>query len=248
MVRQSAVNRVLGLGRVPLLSARIIRALDESGLLGNGIRILGTNALYAYEAAAGVQFDPALTATEDVDLLFDSRMRLSFIGSDDLEEASLLKIMQKVDRSFQRSGQRFRATNQDGFLIDLIKPMRNPPWRLDIESVGRDPDDLAAVEIVKLDWHESAPAFESIAIDERGEPLRVVTSDPRVFAVHKVWLSGRDDRDRVKAGRDVLQAREVAALTADFFQHLPYDPDDLRMLPLDLVKAAARLFRPDAPV
>lgn len=248
MVRQAAVNRVLGLGRVPLLSARIIRALDDSGLLGNGIRILGTNALYAYEAAAGVQFDPALTATEDVDLLFDSRMRLSFIGSDDLEEASLLKLVQKVDRSFQRSGQRFRATNQDGFLIDLIKPMRNPPWRLDVESVGGDPDDLTAVEIVKLDWHESAPAFEAIAIDERGEPLRIVTSDPRVFAIHKMWLSSRDDRERVKAGRDVLQAREVAALTADFFQHLPYDPDDLRMLPLDLVKAAARLFRPDAPV
>jgi hypothetical protein len=126
--------------------------------------------------------------------------------------------------------------------------MRNPPWRLDIESVGRDPDDLAAVEIVKLDWHESAPAFESIAIDERGEPLRIVTSDPRVFAIHKLWLSGRDDRERVKAGRDVLQAREVASLTADFFQHLPYDPDDLRMLPLDLVKAAAPLFRTNGPV
>ena len=247
MARQAAVNRALGLGRAPVLSARIIRALDAAGLLGGGIRILGTNALYAYEAAAGVHFDPALTATEDVDLLFDSRMRLSFIGAEDLEEASLLKILQKVDKSFERSGQRFRATNQDGFLIDLIKPMRNPPWRRDAESIGQDPDDLKAVEIVKLDWHESAPAFEAVAIDERGEPLRIVTSDPRVFAVHKLWLSGQDDRERVKAGRDVLQARAVATLTASFFQHLPFDPHELRMLPLDLVRAAAPLFVAEGP-
>lgn len=52
--RQSAVNRALRLGRVPLLAARIIRAIDDAGLLGGGIRIAGTNAIYAYEAAAGV--------------------------------------------------------------------------------------------------------------------------------------------------------------------------------------------------
>lgn len=246
MQRQAAVNRALGLGRVTVLSARIIRALDASGLLGNGIRILGTNALYAYEAVAGVQFDPSLTATEDVDLLFDSRMRLSFVGSEDLEEASLLRLLRKVDKSFERSGQRFRATNQDGFLIDLIKPMRHPPWRRDADTIGHDPEDLEAVEIVKLDWHESAPAFDAIAIDERGEPVRIVTSDPRVFAVHKFWLSSRDDRERVKAGRDILQARAVAALTAGYFQHLPFEHGELRMLPLDLVKAAEPLFVAEA--
>src|SRR6478735_1965863 len=46
MERQSAVNRALGLGRVPLIGARIVRALDGFGMLGSGIRILGTNAIY----------------------------------------------------------------------------------------------------------------------------------------------------------------------------------------------------------
>lgn len=40
MGRQSAINRALGLGRVPLIGARIIRALDGFGMLGSGIRIL----------------------------------------------------------------------------------------------------------------------------------------------------------------------------------------------------------------
>jgi hypothetical protein len=33
MARQAAVNRALGLGRAPLLAARILRALDENGLM-----------------------------------------------------------------------------------------------------------------------------------------------------------------------------------------------------------------------
>jgi hypothetical protein len=70
---QAGVNRALGLGRVPLIGARIIRSLDANGLLGAGIRVLGTNAIYAYEAAAGVHIDSSLTTTEDVDLLLDSR-------------------------------------------------------------------------------------------------------------------------------------------------------------------------------
>jgi hypothetical protein len=43
---------VLGLGRVTMLSAKIMRAIEASGLMGAGIRALGTHALYAYEAAA----------------------------------------------------------------------------------------------------------------------------------------------------------------------------------------------------
>jgi hypothetical protein len=231
--RQAAINRALGLGRVPLLSARIIRALDASGLLGAGIRVVGTNALYAYEAVAGVFVDPSLTATEDVDLLFGSRMHLSFVLSEEVEQASLLKLLRKVDKSFERSRQTFRAVNRDGFLVDLITPMRNPPWKRDPDAIGADPEDLAA-----------APAFEAVAIDERGEPLRIVTTDPRVFAIHKLWLSTRPDREAVKAGRDLLQAHAVAALTRDYFQHLPFEPDELRMLPLDLLQKAAQMFQP----
>ncbi|MDQ0332970.1 hypothetical protein QFZ88_005352 [Mesorhizobium sp. YL-MeA3-2017] len=64
MERQTAVNRALRLGRVPLITARIIRAIDQAGIRGEGIRIAGTNAIYAYEAAAaGVFVDPGITAT-----------------------------------------------------------------------------------------------------------------------------------------------------------------------------------------
>jgi len=242
MARQAAVDRALGLGRVPSLGARILRALDEHGLMGAGLRVLGTHALYAYEAAAGVHFDAGMTTTEDVDLLLDTRTRLSFLASEDVPTASLLRLLQRVDQSFERSSQDFRAVNKHGYLVDLIKPLRDPPWKSDGTRIGNDPDDLEAVEITGLAWHESAPAFEATAIDEKGEPLRIVTSDPRIFAVHKFWLSRRIDRDPIKRRRDAGQARAVAALVAGYFPHLPFAAADLRVLPKEVVAEAKPLF------
>lgn len=244
MNRQTSVNRALGLGRVPLIGARIIRAIDEHGLLGSGLRVLGTNAIYAYEASAGVRMDSGLTSTEDVDRLLDSRRSLAFHATEDVEEASLLRILQKVDRSFERTRQTYRAVNRDGYLVDLIKPMRSPPWHTEAETIGDHADDLLATEIEGLAWHESAPPFEAIAIDERGAPLRMTTSDPRVFAAHKFWMSKRADREPIKRRRDRDQAEAVGALVASHFQHLPFVPKDLRMLPKALVSGAAFLFTP----
>ena len=223
IARQSAINRALGLGRIPLIGAKIIRTLNQAAMLGSGIRVLGTNAIYAYEAAAGVRIDPGLTTTEDIDLLFDTHGGLIFAANEDLSQASLLQLLRKIDRSFARSIQIFRAVNDDGYLVDLINPLRNPPWTNNGQQVGADAGDLLAAEIEGLAWQESAPPFEAIAIDERGEPCRIVATDPRVWAAHKLWFSQRQDRERIERRRDEFQARTVARLVAEYMPHLPYE-------------------------
>jgi hypothetical protein len=240
--RQAAVNRALGLGRVPRITADILRALDDTGALGHGLRVVGTNAVFAYEAAAALAVDASLTTTEDIDLLFDSRAGLRFIVSGEVAERSLINVLRKVDRSFERTRQTFRAANADGYLVDLIKPMRNPPWKEDRSGLSQTEDDLVASEIEGLVWLESAPAFEAVVIDERGAPLRLVTVDPRAWAAHKWWISKRPDRDPVKRRRDHGQAELVGALVAGYLPHLDPELSDLRMLPLEVVQAAAPLF------
>ena len=250
MTRQAAVNRALGLGRVPSLSARILRLIQASGLLGAHIRVVGTHAIYAYEAVAGVHVDPSLTATGDLDLQLDARQRLSFVATEEVEEASLIRLLQRVDKSFARASQTFRAVNDEGYLIDLVKPLRDPPWANDPAQIGADTGDLSAVEIAGLSWLESAPAFEATAIDERGQPLQITAPDPRVFAVHKHWLSKQPDREPIKRLRDAKQAQCVAHLTVVYLAHLPFDAEELRMLPKELVEDARSLFesvRPPAP-
>jgi len=242
IARQSAINRAVGLSRVPLIVAKILRALDHAKILGSGIRVLGTNAIYAYEAAAGIRIDPGLTATDDIDLLFDARRNLTFVAQHDVTYPSLLHLLQKVDGSFRRSSQTFRAANNDGYLVELIKPLRNPPWQKERGQVGAAAEDLLAAEIEGLAWHENAPSFEAIAIDEKGEPFRIVATDPRVWAAHKLWLSKRLDREPIKRRNDEAQARTIARLVATYMPNLPYVADEMRMLPKDVFEDARPLF------
>lgn len=247
MVRQAAINRALGLGRVPTLGAKIIRALDNAGLLGRGLRVIGTHALYAYEAAAGVFLDPDVVTTEDIDLLFDSRAAVRFVASEEVSGHGLIGLLKRIDRSFERTPQGFRAANDEGYLVDLIKPLRDPPWGEDRNALTANESDLAAVEIEGVIWLENAPSFEAMAIDERGAPLRIVTVDPRAFAAHKLWVARQSSRDPVKRVRDEAQARVAAKLVATRLEHLEYRAEELEMLPPDVFDAAFSLFtRPPA--
>jgi hypothetical protein len=241
--RQAAINRALNLGRVPILTARILRLLDHRGLLGKGIRVVGTNALYVYEAGCGVFLDPSITATDDVDLLFDARKRLHLVGDPDLPDDTLIQLLKRADRSFAKARQSFRAQNDDGFLVDLIKPIPNPPWRKGPMRLGSS-DDLDASEIEGLVWLENAPPFEQTCIDDQGFPLRIVTADPRAFAIHKYWISMRAEQSPVKKTRDAEQARVVAALVRSYLQHLPFDAAELRMFPKDVCDAGLAALAP----
>ncbi|MGL5136340.1 MAG: GSU2403 family nucleotidyltransferase fold protein, partial [Beijerinckiaceae bacterium] len=241
LTRQAAINRALGLGRVPSLAGRILRMLEQTGLLGAQLRIVGTHALYAYEAAAGAMFDAGLAATQDIDLLFDSRRALCLVAREGLVESGLPQLLKRVDRSFERTRQTFRAVNDEGYAVDLIKPMRDPPRRADRNTLSADMEDLTAVEINGLIWLENAPAFDAVAIDETGMPCRISTVDPRVFAAHKLWVSCQLDRNPVQKDRDAAQARAVAALTREAFPHLPFVVEELSVLPRAVVEAAAGL-------
>lgn len=239
--RQAAINQALGLGRVPPIAASILRLLDRRGWLGAGIRVAGTNALYAYEAACAVHFDPEILSTSDIDFLMDARQKLFLIGDSDFAPPNLIDLLKTVDGTFKRSGRMYRAENNFGYMVDLIKPSRNPPWTSERPAVG-DGDDLQAAEIEGLVWLENAPSFEQMAIDGKGYPVRLVVPDPRAFAIHKWWVSKSETRDRAKSRRDRAQALAVAGLVSQYMPHLPFDAGKLLMLPKTIVDDALDAF------
>lgn len=238
----AAVNRAMQIGRMPLLTARILRALDRAQLIGSALEVVGTNALFVYERLAGVRFESGLLATEDVDLLFDTRSNLKLATSDG-RASSLLKILQATDRSFQAVGpSSFRAANKDGFLVDLIMPQASDPLRPRTRAtLGDDIEDLAAVEIEGLQWLTNSPKIEAVVIDERGYPLRCISPDPRSFALHKHWLGQRDDRDPLKRIRDREQALMVTELIQTNLPHLKFDDPTLGAIPRVLREQASIL-------
>jgi hypothetical protein len=71
------LNRALRVGRVDPLVVALLGRLASTQLSPH-FRVVGTHALYAYEAAAGVRLDSDTLATRDMDLLWDTRKRILF--------------------------------------------------------------------------------------------------------------------------------------------------------------------------
>ena len=249
--RMAPVNRAMGLGRVPWLSARILRRLDRQGLLAHGLRVVGTHAIYAYEGLASVHFAAEHLTTIDIDLLYDARASLRLAGPE-IARTGLIGQLQKVDRSFRVERGGFRAANDEGFLVDLIAPRpRLAASRPARSRIGDDEADQAAAEIEGLAWLENSPGVSQIVLDEKGFPLRMFAPDPRAFAMHKAWLSGRSDREPGKRRRDLAQARAVAAMLQICLPELLFDDPALGAIPAELraqglrLAEQARSARPD---
>jgi hypothetical protein len=242
IAKMAPVNRAMRLGRIPLVSARLLRRLEREQLLGRGIRVAGTNALYAYERMGGVQFRSDALTTMDIDLLYDARGTLDLTGTD-IEEGGLLALLRKTDPTFTPLGAgSFRAANDKGFMVDLITPSaRNPATRSFKDRLGTSAEDLVAAEIEGLSWLESSPSVEQIVIDERGFPLTLIAPDPRAFAMHKLWVAQRFDRDPLKARRDSGQAKAVIQMIVTRLPHLRLDDPALQAIPEPVRRAAAKV-------
>jgi len=238
---QAAMAKAIGLGRVPRTVARVLRALDDADVLGH-LRIVGTNALYAYEASAGVQVMADALATGDIDLLLDARRRLRIMVEDE-NERSILALLRKADDTFDRvQGRTFTVANKDGFQVDLIRAQPKAPW---IKQPGEDPlrdGDLIPAPILGLQWLVNVPSLSAIVVDENGYPAPMLVPDPRNWMVHKAWLANQANREPVKKRRDRLQAEVVRDILLNHLTQYPLDEDFLQKLPRPLRAAAVPLL------
>ena len=101
-------------------------------------------------------------------------------------------------------------------------------------------DDLLSAKTESSGWRLDSPKFEAIAFDVRGLPLRIVTIDPRVFALQKQWIVENDlSRDPLKRIRDEQQAR-IAAIIATRHLGLSFDDQALSALPKSFVDLSDR--------
>lgn len=215
---QARLNKALRLNRVPRVVARVLRELDRAGL-HDSFTVIGTQALYAYEAAGGAHFLLELLASGDVDLLYDARQKMTVV-SDKLDGEGLLGLLKKADKTFECVRENgYRAANAGQFMVDLVVA---PRGMQDTENITFSESDLVATEVPGLQWLLNSPKLEAVAIDEDGWPLPMRVPDPRAFALHKVWLSGLPEREPIKKPRDLEQAQAVAKLVQAEMPHLSF--------------------------
>jgi len=238
LIRFSPVNKAYQLARVPIATARILRRLKDTPRIDNRLVVVGTNALFAYEAATGIQFPSSLTATEDLDLLWNARRKLSLVLPDD-NLSGIFALLKSVDSSYKRILP-FRAENRDGFLVDIIRPQLAHEPIMTPPVLSSDADDLEPSAIEGLQWLVNAPRLSETAIAEDGLPVHIATIDPRAYALHKLWLSKRAMRNPTKRMRDREQAHTVADVAVRWL-NLSFSDSALTALPETLMAGANEL-------
>lgn len=220
------MNRALRVGRVPGVVIGLLEEVRRAGLQDH-FMVIGTNALYAYETQAGVRFDGNVTATTDIDLLWDSRKRITLIsdGDEGFNQHGLIGVIKRFDPSFElQEGEEYRAANSQGYMVDLIK--RRPESLFDDHEPSQliaNPDDFWAAKIKNMDWLLSSPKFRQVVVGVNGSMAEMVTVDPRAFVLYKTWLSQKEDRDPMKKPRDLAQAQSVYRLIRELLPQMSFD-------------------------
>ncbi len=217
---QRKLNRLYRVGRVPNVVVRALAALDDAGM-ADQFMVIGTHAIYAYEAAAGVLVDSSAMATRDLDLLFDARKRLAFAATLHKSGArSLIGVFKKADPTFRVMREQLQtAVNDDGFEIDIIRRKATPddPHPM---KMSDDEDDFWAVQIADGDKLITGRKFDQLVVAANGEMASMHTLHPLDFVRLKRQLAALPGRDPQKAPKDRLQAQVVQQLWDQYLHRL----------------------------
>jgi hypothetical protein len=214
------LNRALQVGRAPQLLVAILNQIDKSGLSEHFL-VVGTNSLYAYEAAAGIRFgETDALSTNDIDLLWDTRKRLGFVEKLGYTGGSMLSIIKKVDPTFEiRRDQKYTAVNSKGFEVDIIRreAKDGDPHPLRLSDAE---DDFYAVQARKDGVLLDGPRFSTMIVSTSGHMARLYTVSPLLFAKFKKWMAEQTDREPLRRQRDALQAARVEELVTEYLPHM----------------------------
>lgn len=231
------------LGRVLAPLAKVVREFDVQGLLGSSFLVGGTHAIAVYEALSGHFMQSDLMATEDLDFIWKATNGVELLVK--TPDSAILAVMKSIDDTYTVNTERtFQVRNSKGLVIDFISDHKNAA----VAPKGR----LKPVGLDGQDWLLSAPIVDAVCIDTQGTPVRIFAPDPRMFALHKMWVSMRKDRNQLKSPKDRLQSVAIIELIVRCLPQFPFDDAFKASLPGELSKlyemhVAPTLNLKDAP-
>ena len=204
---QARFIKAAKLNRLPRQASAVVQALGNSP---NGAEyvIVGTHALYAYEAMADVIILPHAMETQDIDVLWDAKRRVqTVINAGTNSMVGVVEVLKSIDKTFTTNTEKtFQARNAEGFVVDFLRPEMPAEPLLIAEG-----DRINPIALPGLDWLLKQTQDVTV-FDYQGLPVLMRVPDPRLFAAHKMWLSNRSDRAPGKRDRDRMQATLVTEL------------------------------------
>lgn len=204
--------------RLPMISsdaAAILREADRRRLLGDGLLVVGTNAMPAYCVEAGGYFATSgLDETQDFDLAWCAREGSEFlVGS----HQPIWDMLKAVDSTFTVNSERaFQARNARAYEIELLVA----PSMVKTLAKGDCP---VPVPLDEQEWLLQGARVDRVVVARDGSPARIVAPDPRWFALQKLWMSDQAKRNPLKRPKD---GKQGLALLNTVWEAMPQYPLD----------------------
>ena len=221
MAIECALYRTHQLPLLPPFAGAALRQLDIDRQLGqDGVLVVGTNALLAYALEAGEAFGPELTATDDFDL--------TWVRQTPIAERPVIDSLKRADKSWTVNEERtFQVLNRHGEEIELLLPRQ-------LQAMFPRTSGLRPIPLPEQDWLLPGRHVSHVVAAMDRKPARVVAPDPRWFALHKLWLADKPERNPLKKAKDREQGEHVLSLVADHMPHYPLDEAFAADLPAEL--------------
>lgn len=200
----------------------ILRELDLSGYLG-AVQVVGTNAMYAYQIEAQVHLVEAVTATEDFDLSWTTKDIETRDGVRDPD--TLFQVLKRVDSTFTINTERtFQAINAKGDEVELL---------IAPSLIGTIPqkEKFRSIPFEEQEWLLLGDPVDQIVFDSKNKPVRIVAPDPRYFALQKLWLADKPQRNPLKKPKDRTQGNLVLNMVHYKMPHYPLNDRFEQSLP-----------------
>ncbi len=236
--------------RMPIIAQRpgqILRELDLSGLLGNALMLVGTNAFAAYQLECGHRFPTGIDETEDIDFAWCAKSKIALTVTTEKQIGSpLLRALRAFDPTFSINRKKpFQAVNDAAYEVELLVA----PSQL--KTLSPDEAFSPVSGLIEQEWLLEGRAIRHVVITRDNKPCALFVPDPRWMALHKIWLSAQAKRNPLKREKDARQGNVLLDATRHFLSvGYPLDVDFVFGLPPELRDifrdwCEVRRFHPD---
>lgn len=224
--RDEKLNKIERIARAPKELVALFRKINELNL-DDKLIVIGTNSLYAYEAAAGIMIEESHLATHDIDILNRRDKGVSFMLNIVSETSTALELLQSIDKSFYQSPNvPYRFINNDGVWIELIVPSSD---RVQKNAQGDFFSDVTPLAMEGMQWIENARLFKEAIIGLDGRSASITTIHPLEYAIYKNWLGQKEDRDFLKHTRDLKQSRLVTKIMTEYMPNIHIEKESMNI-------------------
>ena len=140
----------------------------------------------------------------------------------------VLDMLKAVDETFTENTERpFQARNAAGYEVEVLAA---PSVLVSYPSTER----LRPTGLPEQEWLLKGTQVEQIVMDRTNMPARLVVPDPRWMGLHKLWLSDKPRRNRLKIKKDRAQGEALLRAVAAKMPHFPLDATFRGMVPEEL--------------